>query len=194
MRYAFDSDFTGQLQQKLEMLVFTQHLRCRLYGANIAEESPISHTPPEVKEQYKMGQEAAYEDWDAPTPENEEEGWYQPGSKYGLGHTILDTPPSDNSSQTSWGSVPAEDKPIAPMTAALSLRTPPASFHDASSIICRKTATTTASAHFGTASRNLCAGMKRSFAQLAADRLEEPRLCRRSRIIIPTRRIALSMG
>lgn len=190
MGYAFDSDFSEQLQRKLEVLVFTQQLRCRLYGANVAEESPISHTPPEVKEQYRVGRAATTEDWDAPTPD-EEEVWDRPASKFTSGHGLLDTPPSDNSSQTSWGSVLDQAKPVAPTIIARSLHTPAQSMDEKPSTVSPKTA---AAIHLDVTRDHSRAGMKRSFAQITGDRLDEPRSCRNNRIIISPRRLAMSVG
>lgn len=73
---SYDAALAESLDDKLAWLIHEQALRCRLYGTTDAEDSPISHTPPSVRQRYLEDKERSLQElWDSVTPsENDSPG------------------------------------------------------------------------------------------------------------------------
>lgn len=63
-----DRHFVEKLQSGLDLVLFVQRLRCHKYGAQDAEEWPIGHTPPELKQRVEDEHRRYQALLDLPTP------------------------------------------------------------------------------------------------------------------------------
>jgi len=68
-----DPEFAQQLSERLDSLVFRQHLRTHKYGKDVADEFPISHTPTDIKTSWQNEQDAYQKFFDElpPTPSDD---------------------------------------------------------------------------------------------------------------------------
>jgi hypothetical protein len=62
------NSFSTDLCRRLEDVQFVQRLRSKKYGADVADEWPISHTPPEIRSDYDSRERRLMLALEAPTP------------------------------------------------------------------------------------------------------------------------------